>query len=176
MKVLVLGNIGSGKTTICQNILTQDRRWQLVSIDEFRRQYGDGSLKGEYLARKHFLDEVNQKNSWQLIECTGLGELGAALYKQLKNSPMKVSVMIVQCDPEICLQRIQNRDWSQIPYPKVEEKISDTIYRLASEFEENLIWKTFSQRELFYIENQYSKDIEQIIFSFLEKISLWERF
>ena len=71
VKILILGNIGAGKTTVAKQ-LQQKIGYELCPIDDFRKEYGDGTVTGEYLALYHFLKECsNNRNA--ILEFTGAG-------------------------------------------------------------------------------------------------------
>jgi len=53
-KVLLIGTLGSGKTTLAE-YLARDTGFPYASIDGCRIRYGDGTVSGEDSAWDHFL-------------------------------------------------------------------------------------------------------------------------
>lgn len=131
MRILLFGNINSGKTTaaeILQQILPQ---YHYISIDQFRKLYGNGSVESEKIAQLEFVKKASQSEH-ALIESSGLGPLGNLLHQHL---PPKTSVILYfDTSLEECLTRIQSKDFSASPYPKSPETIEETITRCHTEF------------------------------------------
>jgi AAA+ superfamily predicted ATPase len=58
-KILLIGTLGSNKTTIAQQ-LARDTGFPYESIDECRICHGDGTVDGEERAWEHFLAECRK--------------------------------------------------------------------------------------------------------------------
>ncbi|MDI1254554.1 MAG: hypothetical protein PSV16_00510 [Flavobacterium sp.] len=143
MKIIILGNIGSGKTTILKK-LNQNIHFDEVIIDEFRIKYGDNSLEGETLAREHFYSVIKE-NKNQFIECTGVGDVATKLYQQLKEYNEHILLLILLAHKEICLERIENRIWN-IPFPFKDELLSSKVARIEKTLSLDAIKREFSQK------------------------------
>ena len=71
MKILIIGNIGSGKTTLGRKI-QELTGFRFVQIDELREKYLKNSISGEYLSLHKFLKEIEEHKDI-ILEFTGVG-------------------------------------------------------------------------------------------------------
>ena len=70
MKILILGNIASGKSTITQKLKPILQDFEVIAIDDFRIQYGDGSMEAEENSKQIFFDAIVEYKN-QIIEIMG---------------------------------------------------------------------------------------------------------
>lgn len=165
MRIFVFGNINAGKTHIVLKL--KDSIWKsypLFSIDLHRMQYGDGTIQGELHAQEHFVEDVyNCKDC--IVECTGLGPLGHKLHDKLdiKND----IVIYVNTIKEVCIHRLRYKDLSAVPYPPVDEDITDTIIRCAQEFEDGLLHELWKDKIIQIFDISDSFELENIPFRLL---------
>ena len=82
MKILVFGNIGSGKTTVA-NRLKDKYPFEIISIDDYRRKFSDCSKEGEIIARDSFYRDAGKEKENQIIKCLGVGDVADRLYELL---------------------------------------------------------------------------------------------
>lgn len=115
LKVLLFGNLGAGKSHLAERILLRFPAFELVSIDAYRRQHGDGSMEAERSAKDSFISAVVSGRR-QLIEATGLGETGILLAKRLVAFNEPVLVVLLTTPLEVCMARLNDRIWD-VPYP-----------------------------------------------------------
>lgn len=158
MKVCVFGNIGSGKSKII-NQLKGTTNWEVLAIDNFRRQYGLGTEKTELIAREHFINSINPTKN-QLIECTGIGQVANQLYNQLIMLNEKVICLVLITKIEVCKSRIKNRIWD-IPFPHPIENVPKLMERIDEEIglgEVLLKWNAMKNSAL--IERNNDTEIE----------------
>ena len=93
MKILIIGNIGSGKTTLGKKI-QEITGFKFVQIDELREKFLNNSVSGEYLSLHKFLKEI-EENENLILEFTGVGCHKYAIKKSLElNSD---NIMIILC-------------------------------------------------------------------------------
>lgn len=132
MKILVFGNLGSGKSTV--SLFLKDRLpgFERLGIDNYRRLYGDGTMEAERLAKRLFIEAV-QPQSNQIIEATGCGETAALLAQRLIESDEKNVIILIVTPLDICLKRLAERIWD-VPYPAP----SEMAISLAQEIEESI--------------------------------------
>lgn len=120
MKILVFGNIGSGKSTLSRVISEKLNEFELVEIDDFRKRYGDGTMEAEQVAKRNFYNAiVPEKN--QIIEVMGAGDTGEALFETMQSMPEQKLVIILKTPLEECILRLKERQWV-VPYPAPPEK------------------------------------------------------
>ncbi len=133
-KILILGNIGSGKTSLAQ-ALSKATKIPHVGIDIFRASYSDGSPSGEALAWSHFLGKAAGAEPL-ILECVGGGPFFGLLKMALDESKSQLICFWVDTLPDFCLKRVAERGLD-IPYPDygrpVEPVISAIAERLPSD-------------------------------------------
>ena len=146
MKILLFGNIGSGKTTISKAITNKLDHWEYLAIDDFRRELSDGSLIGDSKAKSIFVKRISHDDSFQLIECTGLGRLGSSVYRRLQKYEGAVIVVILNVSLEDCLERIKERKWD-IPFPENIVRGDTLVKKLDKLYRSNFLFERWALRK-----------------------------
>lgn len=162
MKVLVFGNVGTGKTTLI-NSLCKILPYSKVSIDDFRRRFGDGSEEAELIVREKFFEEI-LRNEDQFIECTGTGEVADRLFSLLKASDEQIICITLITPKDVCKKRLTNRKWN-IPFPKPLEEVFSFIDRVELKISGGEIIKQWAKRPntlLISYKNNEPSDIDLI--------------
>ena len=139
MKIILIGNIGVGKTTIARKLLEKYKEADFVSIDEMRRRYGDGSTEKENYCKERFIKAIDFKAKIQVIELTGVGVLGERLFELLSiyQYPILVFHLIVPIDK--LLKRVKKKVWD-IPFPIGKDNIPVAIRYTEDRYNEGLIY------------------------------------
>jgi len=130
MKILLFGDIAAGKTTILNIIKQEYCDFEIVAVDDFRRKFGDNTMKGEKKALESFILEI-QKDKNQIIEASGLGKLGFEIYEKISEFNEVVLLIILRIPAEEIKKRIENRIWD-IPFPRKQEKLNEIILSVNS--------------------------------------------
>jgi len=154
MKILLFGDIAAGKTTISKKIIQQYSGFELIAIDDFRRKFGDFTMKGETLALSEFLKAL-KKNKNQIVEASGLGKLGEDIYYKISKFNEKNLVVVLHIPVKTINERIKNRIWD-IPFPGKQEKLNTIIQsvNLGIKFGKiPLVWSELPKTVIFQIEN-----------------------
>ncbi|MHA1730848.1 MAG: hypothetical protein ACTSU5_02845 [Promethearchaeota archaeon] len=148
-KILVIGNICSGKTRLIDDIVTKG--WvgamPVVSIDEMRSQHGDGTISGEYLAWYYFLKTCSQPCP-QVIEFSGGGAHKHAVLLALLEAGLPVKVILLDVPLEICEKRVSEKQW-KVPYPSWGKRTEEILDNLAKELREDYVSGIWSNHEKF---------------------------
>lgn len=113
-KIIVIGNIASGKTTISK-MLSKKMKVDHIELDEFRRKHNKKmTQEGEDRAREMFFRAINKKGM-QIIELTGSGKV----YQELKNELHQKEKFIIklECDEKILLKRVKDRLKTRYVFP-----------------------------------------------------------
>lgn len=143
MRIFVFGNINSGKSYLTEKLSSKFPKYKILTIDNFRRIYGNYEISGEILAQDNFINAVlNEKDC--IVECTGIGPLGRKLAENMKTREDIVIKLVIDLD--LCLSRLQNKDFTDIPYPYSEESIDNTIKRLNIEIADRAIEKIWKEK------------------------------
>lgn len=172
MKVMIFGNLASGKSYLANKILGDISKMEYLSIDDFRKKFGNGSMEREIVAKQKFLDCI-QANELQLIEATGLGDTGEYIAKKLHQSEELKYIIILKTPLEVCLSRLKNRIWN-VPYPAPPEQafelaeISDKM--IANNYIQKL-WHCAINYIIFEIKSLDDIKIQQIINNIKIKIN-----
>ncbi len=149
LQVVVIGNIGAGKTEVA-GFLAKRLGWPMVAIDTMRRRVGDGSPAGELRAWSKFVS-CAQASRPKVLECSGSGPMVHLLARALAESRASVLVLWVDAPVDACLTRIRNRDWDT-PYPDfgvpIESVVRDLGQRLSSELAGGRAWSRFDVHRL----------------------------
>jgi adenylate kinase family enzyme len=163
MKVLIFGNVGSGKTTLIKK-LNDIFPFEVISIDDFRRKFGDGSKEKELAARQYFLLAVKEKEN-QFIECLGVGMVADKLFELLGLTDEIIICIVLISSNDTCLSRLPNRNWD-IPFPYPTDKVNSLIERTAEKISANEIENLWSKRENTIVvkkNNELLSDLENIL-------------
>lgn len=123
-KVVVIGNIGAGKTTLAQ-ALARTLGLPVTALDDCRRQHGDGTAAGEAAAWAAFLTAAGSTTS-AILECTGVGPFASLLRHALAKSGTRVAFLLLRAPIATCLERIRSRTWG-IPYPEFGVPLPDVV-------------------------------------------------
>lgn len=145
MRIFVLGNINAGKTFTAKKLKVKFPSYEVLSIDEYRKNLSDGTYEGEEKTVSAFIRDIKE-NSNAIIEYSG----GKNITDRFIDSIEKNSFVILEVteDIEECISRLKDKNLSLTPYPKVTEKIEDTIIRLDSEFKNNAVYNNFKNKYL----------------------------
>jgi len=158
MRIFVFGNINSGKSHLGKLLSKRYDQYNELKIDEFRVRYGDGTKEGDILAQNKFIDAVLSSTN-AIIECTGYGPLGKKLSAQILNR--NDIILFVSTPARICIDRIKDKDFSRIPYPKFEESLEQTINRCDREFENGAIQDLWKEKVIRIHTLTYGIDLNQ---------------
>lgn len=135
MKILIIGNIGSGKTTLGKEI-QEITGYEFVQIDKLREKYLRNSVSGEYLSLQKFLRSIEIAENL-IIEFTGVGCHKYAVKRALELN--KDKILIIRC---------KTRDIS-----KINERVNQ------KKFSYNNIFDIDKEDHIKYIEKELKKDI-----------------
>jgi len=141
VKVLVVGNIGSGKTGVARH-LADHFRWPFTGIDTLRQQLGDGTAAGEFRAWERFAVDSQQADA-RVLEFSGSGPMVHLVRHALSRSGGRVIVLWIDAPIDVCLSRIAGRTW-ETPYPDfgvpMDSVVRDLGQRLLREFGGQTRW------------------------------------
>ena len=139
----MVGNINAGKSFLVKKLKKKFEDYPVLSIDDYRMVYGDGSIQKEVELRKIFANDILSKKN-AIIEFSGGETISSLFIDKIRDNSVIVFELHEKAD--LCIERIKFKDFSKIPYPKFEEKITETIKRLDNEFKENMINNNFKNK------------------------------
>ncbi len=140
MKICVFGNINSGKSHIVKKLSLLFPDYKIIKIDEFRKQYSDGTKNGEVYAQEIFIKNIAQ-SSQAIIEFTGYGSIAFALFRTISDNSLVI--LNIKAELSLCLERIKEKDFSQTPYPESTDTIEGVIIQLSKILDEEDFINTF---------------------------------
>lgn len=139
MKIVLLGNIGVGKSSLAEYIKNKYSIAEYLSIDNIRCLYGNGSVEKELLCKELFINSIKIDKSFQIIELSGRGILGENLFKKLNNINCPILVVYLYASIECILNRIKDREW-QIPIPYTGgNMVMDAIHFVQNAYNNGLL-------------------------------------
>jgi len=159
MKILLFGDIAAGKTTISNILKQQYSDFEIVAVDDFRRELGDNTMKGERNALKKIITHI-EKDKNQIIEASGLGKLGIDIFKKILNINDVVLLIILHIPIKEIEKRIENKIWN-IPFPGKQEKLNEIILSVNSKIkagEITAIWTGLEKTTILKTENINKED------------------
>ncbi|MHA1275148.1 MAG: shikimate kinase [Promethearchaeota archaeon] len=160
MKILIIGNIGSGKTTLGKKI-QELTGFRFVQIDEIREKFFKKKVSEEYYCLYEFLKAVEESEN-VILEFTGAGCHKYAIKKALELSNDKI--IIVHCknrDFSIINERVKNKEMNKnFPFhTDIENHINFIKEELDKDSFENF-WQT-SNSTVLYVYMDNSLDIAE---------------
>ena len=152
MKILILGNIGSGKTTLGK-VGKEITGLPFVELDKLREDVKlDGRVSLNYLALYYFMQKAENPDT-VILECTGSGVHKYSVKRALENSGHSVEVIVCKNrDVKINIKRLERKSFNYIfPFPK---DLKKHIYDVQEEMEKDLEnefwnWEKSRVREVF---------------------------
>lgn len=167
MRILVCGNINSGKSYLIDKLKTMLPKYDIAQIDAYRNQYGDGTIEKELVARTKFVEAVT-RNDNIIVELSGMGPLARQLQEAIP--PKTFIILYVDTDAEICVRRLKDKDFSRIPYPVYQEEMSDTIRRIGKELINGELHQLWLSKALQIIRIISIDELTNLPFSHYEKL------
>ncbi len=158
MKILLLGSIASGKTTIAKQFVKLYSEFEYQAIDDYRKHFGDNSMKGESLAQEQFLESISN-NKTQIIEASGLGEVGKRILEIIKEIDTNILIVVLYLSETEIKNRLTNRNWD-IPFPDKQKNLDNIISTINYGIEFGripMMWSEVPNTTILQIEN---KDLE----------------
>lgn len=171
MKVLIFGNLASGKSYLATKIREVIPNLEYLSVDDFRRKIGDGTMVKEKKAKQAFLNSI-LPNKFQLIEATGLGDTGKTIAKILQQTGELKLILILKVPLEICLRRLDARIWDT-PYPappKHAFKLAEITDELINDNLIQMVWTDVENCKIIELGSITDKEIQQTITNITECI------
>ncbi|MBM94482.1 MAG: hypothetical protein CMI09_01330 [Oceanospirillaceae bacterium] len=180
MKIFVIGNIASGKTTLCHRIVDEYPSYKRIAIDDYRRAFGDGSVSGEEVAVSNFINDVVKCRDC-VVEFSGLGPVAESLRKALKKTNEKGVFFICNRPESDCISSSEKRDYSLIPYPREYSSIEvpeEIIRRNSNQYEIEIVKDTWDGlvRYIYKVDNTPFVNVEDLCLDHhgtIDKIFTW---
>ncbi len=145
MIIFVFGNINSGKTTLIREIEDNFPDYPVLSIDEYRIKYGDNSIEREEVAVSNFINDIFS-NDKCIVEFTGRGNIADRIIERLSGE--QCLILKLDTDEDICISRIEEKDFNAIPYPFKKLDIADTINDIDIDFKKGFIEENWGSKVL----------------------------
>jgi len=105
MKIFIIGNIASGKSTVCK-MLAKATGYKHHGIDNYRRRYNqDATVLGESMAWQFYIDAVSKKKE-MIIENSGVSQ-NFELLRHKAGKPRMI--ILLHCPATECIRRHRQR-------------------------------------------------------------------
>lgn len=135
MKVLLIGNICSGKSTI-GGALAVRLGVPFCGIDDCRLRAGDGSASGEAAAWSMFL-RTAESSLPTVLEASGAGPFVQLLRHSIRRSGLSRAIIHIDTPIAECRKRVLSRGLS-VPYPDFGVPIGEVIDSVELELQKQL--------------------------------------
>ena len=113
MKILIIGNIGSGKTTLGKAI-QELMGFKFIQIDEIREKYLKGKVSQEYYCLHEFILAI-ETNDNLIMEFSGVGCHKFAVKRALELSNDKIMIILCKTrDFDLILDRVKNKKFGYV--------------------------------------------------------------
>ena len=135
--VHIIGNIGAGKTTLSNEMKEAFPEFKILSIDNYRLKYADGTKDGENLAWEKLLTDVqkyNEDNKYILLESSGTSW-------RIKYFPTN-AIVYVDTPIEICSERIRKRGKTNVPWCYTSNPL-DSIQPIQEKLDEKIRYYSY---------------------------------
>mgnify|MGYP003405055827 CR=1 FL=1 len=107
MKIFVLGNINAGKSYVIERLRRLLPDYSVLQVDEYRKQYCDGSIEKEEWLWSYFANEVLAQEK-AIVEFSGGGKIAENIIAGL--IPKTCIILKIVEDVAVCLNRIKTKD------------------------------------------------------------------
>lgn len=136
MRLFVVGNISAGKSYFIEKLKPLLPNYHILKIDEYRKQFCDGSLEKELQMWNEFPKEI-MKHKDVIVELSGGGKVADNAISLLEDNSF--IVIYIDTDSNTCIDRSKNKNFNETPYPReFNESIEETINRLGIDFEQQI--------------------------------------
>ncbi len=151
MKILILGNHGSGKTTLANEILQKYSNFQY------------------FCAEQKPIPEYFDKNSpSQLFECLGVNGTGKCLFQFFEIIEIPVLIISLLVDVKTCLKRLENQGLLNEEIEKQVKEIDENLHY----GEMSVKWASLKHSTLLQTRNYTERDklfILDIVDNYIQK-------
>lgn len=172
MKILVIGTLGAGKTTLAR-ALSQETGYPYVSIDDCRIRYSDGTYDGEDAAWHYFLRACLDPSP-HILEFSGGGPHVGEVRDALISSGLPVIILWIDSPLDLCIKRASNRE-ILIPAPFVWDEIEYAVPAIHSGI--RLAWErvwsvepAFCARRMEFTRDIPPREIHLVVKSYLSEL------
>lgn len=158
MKIIVLGNSCSGKSTLISRF-NASLKFPVIAIDDFRAKFGNFTWQGDQKAVNEFIKAIKFDRSHQIIECSGTGKTGEKLRLKISSIDDNFLIIFVCTENSLCSIRASSKMWHELKMPGDWKKSLST----------NILNYNLSE-----IMNEYPKRIPIMIVSNLQEDAISE--
>ncbi len=171
MKIFICGNINSGKSTLVNKLIQKYPNIPFLKIDDFRREYGDGTKEMEEYAISKFQESIlNNENAF--LEFVGNGIVADRVYEVISDNNNLIIKLVADLD--LCLDRVEGKDFKTLPYPfkdkDINEQVKNRIRRNHQELTSGYIENLWSGKTLDVVSVNHDDDIVSIVSKYVDEI------
>ena len=159
MKILLIGNIGSGKTTLGKKI-QEFTGFKFIQIDEIREKFFDKKVSEEYYCLYEFIKAIENTNN-VILEFTGAGCHKFAVKRALELSNDKV--IIIRCNTRkfsTILERLKDKELN-MSFP-FNTDVENHVQFIEEELNKGTLERFWELLNSFFIEI-YMNNLEDLI-------------
>lgn len=162
MKIFILGNMATGKTHIVNSLSDRLKNFQIMSVDKYREEYGDGTWTMENKVKMMFVDGIDIKGKNQIIEANGGGRIGDMLKLVIPEIKDKIIVFLIISSDQVRIERLRGR--TRKPNIPFEMEDAAVVVRKSNSLEHLRKLTLFNPGLKFYeMENNNDSDLNKIL-------------